>query len=33
VAGTRSPATDRFMARLQSPEAKSIFEKYGFSVR
>ena len=33
VAGKRSPATDRFMALLQSPEAKSIFEKYGFSVR
>jgi len=33
VAGKQSPATDRFMALLQSPEAKSIFEKYGFAVR
>ncbi len=33
VAGKRSLATDRFMALLQSAEAKSVFEKYGFSVR
>ena len=33
VTGKQSPATDRFMALLQSPEAKSIFEKYGFAVR
>ena len=33
VAGKQSSATDRFMALLQSPEAKSIFEKYGFAVR
>jgi molybdate transport system substrate-binding protein len=33
VAGRRSPATDRFMALLRSPEARAVFEKYGFSVR
>ena len=33
VAGKQSPAAERFMALLQSPAAKSIFEKYGFSVR
>jgi molybdate transport system substrate-binding protein len=33
VAGKRSPAAERFMALLQSPEARAIFEKYGFSVR
>ena len=33
VAGKRSPAADRFMALLQSPEARAIFQKYGFSVR
>jgi molybdate transport system substrate-binding protein len=33
VAGKRSPAVERFMALLQSPEARAIFEKYGFSVR
>jgi molybdate transport system substrate-binding protein len=33
VAGKRSQATDRFMALLRSPEARTVFEKYGFSVR
>jgi len=33
VAGKRSPATDRFMNFLQSPDAKAVFEKYGFTVR
>lgn len=33
VAGKRSPATDRFMALLRSPEAGAVFEKFGFSVR
>lgn len=33
VAGRRSPATDRFMALLRSPEARTVFEKYGFLVR
>ncbi|WP_319523537.1 molybdate ABC transporter substrate-binding protein [Breoghania sp.] len=33
VAGKRSPAADRFVKLLQSPEAKAVFEKYGFSVR
>ncbi len=33
VAGKPSPAAERFMALLQSPEARAIFEKYGFSVR
>ena len=33
VAGKRSPAAERFMELLQSPEAKGIFEKYGFTVR
>ena len=33
VAGKRSPATDRFMKLLQSPEAKTVFIKYGFTVR
>jgi molybdate transport system substrate-binding protein len=33
VAGRRSPATDRFMELLQSAEANTVFEKYGFSVR
>ena len=32
VAGRRSPAADRFMALLQSPEARAVFERYGFSV-
>jgi len=33
VAGRRSPAADRFITLLQSPEARAVFEKYGFSVR
>ena len=33
VAGKRSPAAERFVKLLQSPEAKAVFEKYGFSVR
>lgn len=32
VAGRRSPAADRFITLLQSPEARAVFEKYGFSV-
>ncbi|MFN2169395.1 MAG: molybdate ABC transporter substrate-binding protein, partial [Anaerolineae bacterium] len=32
VAGRRSPAVDRFITVLQSPEARAVFEKYGFSV-
>ena len=33
VAGKRSPAAERFMELLRSPEARAIFEKYGFTVR
>ena len=33
VAGKRSPATDRFMALLRSPEARAVFVKFGFTVR
>jgi molybdate transport system substrate-binding protein len=33
VAGRRSPATDRFMALLRSPDAAAVFQKHGFSVR
>ncbi len=33
VAGKDTPATNRFLAFLKGPEAKAIFEKYGFSVR
>jgi ABC-type molybdate transport system substrate-binding protein len=32
VAGRRSPAVDRLITVLQSPEARAVFEKYGFSV-
>jgi molybdate transport system substrate-binding protein len=32
VAGKGSPAADRFITLLQSPEARAVFEKYGFSV-
>lgn len=32
IAGRRSPATDRFMALLRSPEAEAVFKKFGFSV-
>jgi molybdate transport system substrate-binding protein len=32
VTGRQSPATDRFMALLRSPDAAAVFEKYGFSV-
>jgi molybdate transport system substrate-binding protein len=33
VAGQDTPATRRFLSFLKGPEAKAIFEKYGFSVR
>ncbi|MEJ2155150.1 MAG: molybdate ABC transporter substrate-binding protein [Desulfobacteraceae bacterium] len=33
VTDRRSPATDRFMQLLRSPEAGAVFEKFGFSVR
>ncbi len=33
VAGKDTPAANRFLAFLKGPEAKAIFEKYGFSVR
>ena len=33
VAGQDTPATHRFLVFLKSPEAKAIFEKYGFSAR
>jgi molybdate transport system substrate-binding protein len=33
VAGARRPVVTRFLKFLQSPEAKAIFVKYGFSVR
>ncbi|MFZ7125653.1 MAG: molybdate ABC transporter substrate-binding protein [Desulfobacterales bacterium] len=33
VSEKRTPATDRFMELLRSPEARSVFEKYGFTVR
>jgi molybdate transport system substrate-binding protein len=33
AAGKRSPSADRFMTLLQSPEARAVFEKYGFTVR
>jgi len=33
IAGKRSPATDRFMALLRTPEARAVFEKFGFSIR
>jgi len=33
VSGRRSPATDRFMALLRSPEAGAVFHKFGFTVR
>ncbi len=33
VAGKRSTATDRFMALLRSPEAGTVFEQFGFTVR
>lgn len=33
VAGKRSPATERFMALLRSPEAKAVFSTFGFLVR
>jgi molybdate transport system substrate-binding protein len=33
VAGKDTPAATRFLAFLKGPEAKAIFEKYGFSVR
>ena len=33
VAGMDTPAARRFLAFLKSPEAKAVFEKYGFSVR
>jgi molybdate transport system substrate-binding protein len=33
IAGKRTPATDRFMELLRSPDAAAVFEKFGFSVR
>ena len=33
VAGHATPAVVRFMAFLKSPAAKTVFERYGFSVR
>ena len=33
VAGHATPGVERFMAFLESPAAKTVFERYGFSVR
>jgi molybdate transport system substrate-binding protein len=33
VAGRRTPAVERFMAFLRSPDAMKIFKRYGFSGR
>jgi molybdate transport system substrate-binding protein len=33
VTKKQSPAVDRFMELLRSPEGKAVFEKYGFTVR